>query len=144
VACSEILAQASATVAKSPFGPEAALGLGVAEAGAAADEGAPPACGAEQPVRASAPRRAARARGRAMFFEVTLQNHFSVEIAPPARTGLPAALVFFPQRASLAGPTAALPKPVPPAIPPSNLPPTSLAEKGDEGVKRRKAPVRMN
>ena len=35
VACSEILAQASAAVAKSPFGPEAALGLGVAEAGAA-------------------------------------------------------------------------------------------------------------
>jgi hypothetical protein len=33
-----------------------------------------------------------------------LQNHFSVEIAPPARSGLPAALVFFPQRASLARP----------------------------------------
>src|SRR6478672_4635500 len=113
VACSEILEQASAALVKPPNGPEVPLGLGVADAEAvdsppadvpAADEGALPACGAEHPVSARAARRAVAARGRAIFFEVTLQNHFSVEIAPPARTGLPAALVVFPQRASLARP----------------------------------------
>ena len=109
VACSEIFVHASAALEKLPKGPDVALGLGVAEAEAvdeaAADDGALPAWGAEQPVRTRAARNAAAAvRGRAIFFEITLQNHFSVEIAPPARTGLPAALVFFPQRASLARP----------------------------------------
>lgn len=107
VACSEILVQASAALAKPPNGPDVALALGLGvldgEAGAA-EVGAPPACGAEQPVRARAASSAVAARGRAIFFEITLQNHFSVEIAPPARSGLPAALVFFPQRASLARP----------------------------------------
>ena len=107
VACSEILVHASAALAKPPRVRTLRWGSAWWRPNScepAADDGALPACGAEQPVRARAARRAAAVRGRAIFFEVTLQNHFSVEIAPPARTGLPAALVFFPQRASLARP----------------------------------------
>ena len=56
VACSEIVVQASAAVAKPPQGPDDSLGLAVADGGAglaAADDGAGPAAsGAEQAVSA--------------------------------------------------------------------------------------------
>lgn len=90
VACSEIAAQASPAVAKSPQGLEELLGLAVADDGAAlaaADDGALPASGAEQPVRARAARKVQVVRARAVFFKITCRNHFSVEIAPPARSG---------------------------------------------------------
>ena len=89
VACSEILVQASAAVAKPPHGPEDLLGLAVAVDGAglaAADDGALPASGAEQAVSARAARRMETVSGRAAFLKISCRNHFSVEIAPPARS----------------------------------------------------------
>ena len=74
VACSEIVVQASAAVAKSPQGPEDLLGLAVADDGAglaAADDGALPASGAEQAVSARAARRAVTVSGRATLFKIT-------------------------------------------------------------------------
>ena len=75
MACSEIVVQASAAVAKPPQGPEDSLGLAVADDGAAlavADDGAGPAAsGAEQAVSAEAARRAMTVNGRATFFKIT-------------------------------------------------------------------------
>lgn len=75
VACSEIVVQASAAVAKPPQGPDDSLGLAVADGDvglAAADVGAGPAAsGAEQAVSAEAARRAMTVNGRATFFKIT-------------------------------------------------------------------------
>ena len=141
MACSEILVHASAALEKPPNGPEVALGLGVAEAeqldDARGGRRRAAGLGGRAPVRARAARRAAAVRGRAIFFEVTLQNHFSVEIAPPARTGLPAALVFFPQRASLTRPAGAAPNRSP-SLPPVDCSVGALLtrQKGTYGADR--------
>ena len=75
MACSEMVVQASAAVAKPPQGPEDLLGLAVADDGAGladADDGAGlPASGAEQAVSARAARRVVTVSGRATFFKIT-------------------------------------------------------------------------